>query len=163
MRLEGAVDVAAPARAVWEFVLDPARLSRCIPGIAEVRRIDDRTFDGQLQAAVGPMRGTFEFRSVIERSDFPADLVVGITGVDSVTRSQVRIVVTARLEPRTAVTTRMEYVMSVNVGGRLAILGEMVLRATAGAVVEQVTACLRGHLEGPAEAGPPDAIAGPVR
>jgi uncharacterized protein len=158
MRLAGGVDIAAPARDVWDFVLDPTRLASCIPGITDVRQADDHTFDGHLQAAVGPMHGQFEFRSVIERSTFPTDLVVGISGVDSITRSRVRIGVDAALEVRAAAVTRMEYVMSVNVEGRLAILGEMILRATAGAVIGQVTACMRSRLEGTGDEGSREAV-----
>jgi carbon monoxide dehydrogenase subunit G len=152
MELKGAVEIAAPAPDVWAFILDPARLSSCVPGVGAVRQVDERTFEGTVSASVGPMHGDFTFTSVIRRSDFPADLVVEIGGTDSVTRSAVDIVVAAALEPDGPARTGLQYSMTVNVKGRLAILGEMILRATAGAMVGQVSACLRDRLEAAAVA-----------
>lgn len=153
MKLSGRIEVAAPAREVWDFVLDPVRLASCVPGIGEVREIDGRTFEGTISASVGPMHGDFTFRSVIERADFPSDLVVAIAGTDSITHSTIEMSVSASLESLAADRTQMEYAMDVNVKGRLAILGEMVLRATAGAMIGQVSVCLRNRLEtGPSDA-----------
>jgi carbon monoxide dehydrogenase subunit G len=39
------------------------------------------------------------------------------------------------------------YRVNVTVGGRLAILGEMVLRATAGVMIGELVRCLRARLE----------------
>jgi uncharacterized protein len=147
MELKGQIEIDAPAADVWAFILDSARLSSCVPGIGAVRQVDDRTFDGTVTASVGPMHGDFEFTSVIRRSDFPSDLVVEIGGSDSVTHSDVEMVVQAALQPGERAGTRLEYSMVVNVKGRLAIVGEMILRATAAAVVGQVASCLRQRLE----------------
>ena len=43
--------------------------------------------------------------------------------------------------------TLLRYQAVVTVKGRLSILGEMVLRATAGMMIGQVTKCLRSRLE----------------
>ena len=154
MKLTGRIDIAAPAREVWDFVLDPASLSSCVPGIGDVRQVDERTFEGTIRASVGPMHGDFSFRSVIERSDFPSDLLVAISGTDSVTHSSLAMAVRAALDDGAATATRMDYVVDVDVKGRLAILGEMVLRATAGAMIGQVSGCMRQRLEAAAATRP---------
>jgi hypothetical protein len=46
----------------------------------------------------------------------------------------------------------MDYTVDVDIKGRLAILGEMVLRATAGAMIGQVSGCMRERLEAAATA-----------
>jgi len=152
MNLSGGIEIAASPRAVWDFVLDPARLSSCVPGITSVHQVDDRTFEGEIRAAVGPMHGDFAFTSVIRRDSFPTDLLVEISGADSVTHSRVEMTVAASVAEQQATrsadaTTRLDYALTVNVKGRLAILGEMMLRATAGAMIGQVSACLRARLE----------------
>jgi carbon monoxide dehydrogenase subunit G len=50
------------------------------------------------------------------------------------------------LEPTGPQTTDLAYHASVEIKGRLAILGEMVLRATAGLLVEESTKRLRQRL-----------------
>jgi carbon monoxide dehydrogenase subunit G len=45
--------------------------------------------------------------------------------------------------------TTLSYRADVKTKGRLAIIGDMVLRATAGMMIGQVTTCLRTRLEEP--------------
>lgn len=147
MRMDGTIDIAAEVPAVWALVNDPVSLSACVPGVDDVRQIDDHTFEGSVSASVGPIDGQFAFRSVITRATFPEDLGVDVEGVDSVTKSRVLARVTVGLtEPAPGITV-LRYETVVTVKGRLSILGEMVLRATAGMMIGQVTKCLRSRLE----------------
>lgn len=156
MRLDGSIEIAASADAVWRLVIDPTRLAACVPGVSDVRTVDDRTFEGKVTAAVGPLDGQFEFRSVIVRADFPSDLAVEVEGVDSVTRSRLVADVTVSLASTTATATTLTYRATVSVKGRLAILGEMVLRATASLMIGQATRCIRSQLEMDPGGGPTD-------
>jgi carbon monoxide dehydrogenase subunit G len=148
MKLDGRIEIGAPAQAVWAAVIDPVSLAACVPGVQEVRRIDDRTFEGQINASVGPMESDFAFRSVINRADFPTDLEVETSGTDSLTRSTLIATVTAEVESPAADRSVLVYHADVRISGRLAILGDMVLRATAGVIIGEVAKCLRRTLEG---------------
>jgi uncharacterized protein len=143
--------MAAPAADVWALLNDPLGLAACVPGVRDVRRLDERTFEGSITAAVGPMNGDFSFTAIITRSDFPHALEVTMEGVDSVTRSRLETQVVAGLVEDGATTT-MAYRADVRVKGRLAILGGMVLRATATMLIGQVTRCLQARLEAAAAA-----------
>ena len=159
MKLEGTITIDAPPRAVWALVVDPTSLARCMPGVQEVRQIDERTFEGRILASVGPIDGSFSFRSVLATADFPDDLVVAVEGLDSVTKSRLEMEVRASLAEPARGSTSLAYRADVRVKGRLAILGEMVLRATAGMMIGEVTKCLRSQLEGDgagARSGTPD-------
>ena len=146
MNLTGTIAIAAPRPAVWSLVVDPVGLAACVPGVHEVRQVDDRTFEGSISAAVGPMNGDFAFTSVIERADMPDALDVRVEGIDSVTRSRLEAHVQATLTEDGAGTV-LGYRATIRVKGRLAILGEMVLRATASLMIAQVTRCLQSRLE----------------
>ncbi len=149
MKLRGTIEIAAPARAVWDLIVDPVSLSACVPGVREVRQVDERTFEGTITAAIGPMEGDFSFASVLEQADFPGDVVVRVHGTDSVTKSRLEAHVRVALAPGETGGTVLSYDAVVSVKGRLAILGEMVLRATASLMIAQVTRCLRAQLESP--------------
>lgn len=150
MKLAGQTEIAAPAERVWALINDPVGLAGCVPGVQDVRRIDDRTFSGGITAAVGPMEGNFDFTAVIEQSDFPSALVVQLTGTDSVTKSTLLATVTSTLEPRGGALTGLSYTATLNVKGRLAILGDMILRATASVMISELVKCLKSRLEVPA-------------
>ena len=98
MKLDGRIEIAAPAADVWAFILDPERLGACVPGARNVRKLDDRTFAGSVTAAVGPMQSDFDFTTVVVRADFPGDLGVELTGTDSMTKSSLTAEVAIALE-----------------------------------------------------------------
>jgi hypothetical protein len=147
MKLEGTIDIAAPAQAVWQLIIDPISLSACVPGVSDVRQVDDRTFEGSISASIGPVDGTFSFRSVLVRAVYPDDLFVEVRGVDSVTRSQLVADIKVAIAPAPAGAASLAYRATVTVKGRLVILGDMVLRATTSLMITQVTRCLRSRLE----------------
>lgn len=150
MKLDGRIEIAAPPRAVWDLVVDPVSLAACVPGVRDVRQLDDQTFAGSITAAVGPIEGDFSFTSVLARAVFPDDLEIQVQGTDSVTKSRLEANVQVSLSEFTTGATVLTYRATVNVKGRLAILGEMILRATASLMIAQVTRCLRTRLEPPA-------------
>lgn len=152
MKLDGGIEIAAPMADVWKLIVDPIGLSACVPGVSDVRQVDDRTFEGSISAAVGPVEGQFSFRSVLARASFPDDLAVEVEGVDSVTNSRLIATVEVALTERGTSATALAYRATVTVKGRLAIVGEMILRATASQMITQVTRCLRSRLE-PTRAG----------
>lgn len=147
MKLDGSIDIATPAAAVWAAIIDPMGLAACVPGVGGVRQVDDRTFEGTIHASVGPIDGDFSFRSVLVRTDFPNHLVVDVEGTDSMTRSRVVAHIEAGLSSPDDSMTTLAYRATVTTKGRLAIIGDMVLRATAGVMIAQVTRCLRTRLE----------------
>jgi carbon monoxide dehydrogenase subunit G len=146
MKIDGRIPVAADPNDVWQLVIDPIALSSCIPGVQNLRQVNDRSFEGTITASVGPIDGNFLFTSLIERNTYP-DLVVTLTGLDSVTSSRLEAQITAVIVEIPDGSTELEYHATIGVKGRLAILGEMVLRATANLMIGQVTACLRSRLE----------------
>jgi len=148
VNFEDRITVKAPADRVWAFLLDPNCIAACMPGVQNVTQIDDRTFDAAIAASVGPISGKFSFRAHIVESNPPTEMAAEIEGVDSVTKSPLRAHVAMTLQPLGAAETALAYRATVQVKGRLAILGEMVLRATATLMLEEATRRLRAQLEG---------------
>ena len=150
MRLDGTIDIAAPADAVWAVLIDPRDLAACVPGVSQVEQLDERTFEGSVRASIGPIDGDFAFHSVLTTMSYPDQLVVDVEGTDSVTKSRVVAHIEAALTATSDEATTLTYRATVSTKGRLAIIGDMVLRATAGMMIGQVTKCLRSRLEAPA-------------
>lgn len=146
MILDGKIDLEVAPEKAWDFLIDIDKFSTCLPGIDEVTQIDDKTFDGVISAAVGPISGKFSFRSTIVESDPPAQLVVRTEGKDSVTKSTVNADMTVALRRVSEAKTEMDYRADVKIAGRLAILGDMVLRATATLILQEFTRRLKKGL-----------------
>lgn len=150
MILEGKIDVRAAATTTWDFLLDIDQFTSCLPGVEEVTQIDDQTFRGTLAASVGPISGRFSFRAAVVESRPPREMLVRMEGTDSVTKSSVNSDLTMTLNERKENLTDISYRADVDVKGRLAILGDMVLRATANLLLEEFSRRLRERLEGQA-------------
>ncbi len=137
MIFDGQIDLEVPAEKAWDFLIDINKFSTCLPGIDEIKQIDDRTFDGIISANVGPISGKFSFRSTIVESRPPEQMVVRTEGMDSVTKSMVNADMTVDLHRVSEVKSQMDYKADVKIKGRLAILGDMVLRATATLILQE--------------------------
>jgi carbon monoxide dehydrogenase subunit G len=148
MILEGKIDVAVPAAKAWDFLIDVNRFASCVPGLEQVTQIDERTFDGVVRATVGPISGNVTFRSTILDSAPLSEMVVQTDGTDSVTRSAVSAKLLVRLNETIENRTELSYHADIAVKGRLAILGDMVLRATGALMLEEFTKRLKEKLEG---------------
>jgi len=151
MIFDGKIDLDVPVNKAWDFLIDINRFSACLPGIEEVKQIDDKTFEGALAAAVGPISGKFSFRSTIVESRPPDQMVVRTEGTDSVTKSIVNADMTVDLRKLTDNKTQMDYKADVKIKGRLAILGDMVLRATATLILQEFARRLHKELGDRAE------------
>jgi len=139
MILDGKIDLDVPVQKAWDFLIDINKFSTCLPGIDEVKQIDDKTFDGIISATVGPMSGKFNFRSTIVESKPPEQMVVRTEGTDTVTKSMVNADMTVDLRSISDTKSQMEYKADIKIKGRLAILGDMVLRATATLILQEFT------------------------
>jgi uncharacterized protein len=146
MIFDGKINLGVPTQKAWDFLIDINKFSTCLPGIDEIKQIDDKTFDGIISATVGPISGKFSFRSTIVESRPPDQMVVRTEGSDSVTKSTVNADMTVDLRGISENKTEMDYRADIKIKGRLAILGDMVLRATATLILQEFTRRLRQGL-----------------
>ena len=137
MIFDGKIDLNVPIEEAWDFLIDINKFSACLPGIEEVKQIDDKTFEGVLSASVGPISGKFSFRSTIVESQPPNQMAVRTEGTDSVTKSTVNADMMVDLKKIAEQKTEMDYKADVKIKGRLGILGDMVLRATATLILQE--------------------------
>ncbi len=149
MNFEGKIDLEATIENAWDFLTDINKFSTCLPGIEEVKQIDDKTFEGTVAATVGPISGKFSFRSTILESRPPEKMVVRTEGTDSVTKSTVIADMTMDLCKLSEEKTQMAYKAEVKINGRLAIVGDMVLRATSILILQEFTRRLNERLADP--------------
>jgi carbon monoxide dehydrogenase subunit G len=159
MTLKGAIEAGiSPARA-WELLNDPGALATVMPGLESLEPVDPDTLRGVIVASVGPMTGRFEFGSRIVERRPGQGMVVAVEGAEAATRSRLDARVTLGLTEAGPGRTRVTYLAEVTPGGRLAILGEMVLRVTAGVFLREVSDRIRRRLE---ELAGPHAAVGPA-
>jgi uncharacterized protein len=139
VKLEGTHELEATRDRVYQSLVNPEVLQRCIPGCERLERTGDNAFSATIRAGVGSIKGLFEgkvrledlrepehFRMVVEGKGSPGFLK-GSGDLD--------------LEQDGAIT-RVKYVGDVQVGGTIASVGQRMIQGTAKMMAAQFFTCL---------------------
>src|SRR5438270_13039504 len=69
MLIDHRITVPAPPEQVWAFMMDIPAVSRCVPGLDNVARIDDQTYSGVMNVRVGPIAVKLDGRVLVAERD----------------------------------------------------------------------------------------------
>lgn len=149
MKLSGSVEIAAPRDRLWAALNDPGVLARCIDGVEQLVRTDGEvpSFDGTLNAKVGPVRAKFAGQVRLENIVAPTSYRLvgeGKGGVAGFAKGGADVVLTSLGEA----LTRLDYVVDAQVGGKLAQLGARLIEGTAKQYADNFFAALKAEVEG---------------
>ena len=148
MRLTGKLEAEVPIDRFWAFLGDLNQFAGCVPGLESIEQVDDSTFNGVIGARVGPVTSRFAFRATIAERREPEWMVVTVDGAESATASKMGAKITLALQESGERRTSLAYEAHVSLSGKLAIMGEMVIRATAGVLLDEFADRMRRRLEG---------------
>ena len=150
--------VRAPAQAVWDFLTDPQRVARCMPGAAITEQIDDRTYAGTLTVKVGPVVASYKGRMSFARLDAQeraAEIVA--SGQDVRGKGGASMRLTSRLSQRGPAETEVAASSEVNVTGLLVQMGRGMVQDVGDQIFSKFTDAMRAELETPSTAAAPAA------
>ena len=150
--------VRAPAQAVWDFLTDPRRVARCMPGAAITEQIDDRTYAGTLTVKVGPVVASYKGRMSFARLDAQeraAEIVA--SGQDVRGKGGASMRLTSRLSQRGPAETEVAASSEVNVTGLLAQMGRGMVQDVGDQIFAKFTDAMRAELEAPSTVAAPAA------
>ena len=166
MQISGQESIAASRQQVWDSLLDPETLKRCIPGCQSLIRESDTQMRVIAEIKIGPIGA--RFNALVTRTDIiPLQgytmQIDGQGGTVGFVKSQAKL----RLSDDGHGKTLLGYDVEAEVGGRLAQLGGPILDATSkqlsGRFFRQLGVVLGGP---PAEAGvalQPQAASAPLQ
>lgn len=149
MELAGETLIAAPRARVWAALNDPDILARCIEGVETLKRVGEDRFEGKMNAKVGPVRAVFTGGVMLTEIDAPRRYVLvgeGKGGIAGFAKGTAQVVLSEEVF-NDAEATRLSYVVSSAVGGKLAQLGARLIEGTAKAYAESFFTKLRTELE----------------
>ena len=150
MRIAGEHVFDAPREAVWEALLDPAVLARALPGTERLERVEEGLYRGRMKVAVGPV------------SAGGCDVTVRI--VDPVRPESYRMEIDGRgalgfargtaaieLAEEGPGATRMRYASDLQIGGKVAGIGQRLVDNVAKTMtargLEALAAEIRARVE----------------
>lgn len=165
MQITGQETIAAPRQQVWDSLLDPETLKRCIPGCQSLTQEADNQMRVIAEVKIGPIGA--RFNALVTRTD-----VTPLQGYTMQIEGQggtvgfVKSVAKLRLSEGANGATLLGYDLDAEVGGRLAQLGGPILDATSkqlsGKFFKQLSAVLGTPAPVVAASSPPRAAVAEV-
>lgn len=138
MRLENKCVLPLEPAAAWELLLDLPRVAPCIPGVSEVTDEGNGRFAGRMQAQAGPLRVNLAGTARIVSQDAARrEAQLTLEAADRRLGGSARTNMTLRLAATAAGETELTISTDTNFGGRLATLGQPIIRRKAAATLEE--------------------------
>ena len=135
MKLEGEYVFDGPREEVWELVRDPEVLATALPGAQSLNKVSETEYEGKMNVQVGPVSGVFSGKIVISDERPPESYTLSVEGrgAPGFARGSGQV----QLIDQGDDTTLMKYGGEVQIGGRLARVGQRLLDTVSKSITRQ--------------------------
>ena len=148
MILSGSYEFKGPRQRVWDLLQDPAVLAKTLPGTERLVLSGENRFDGVMKVSIGPVTAAkFDVSVTLTEKDPPKRFVMQIDGKGGVgfTKGTATIELAKINDPPGPVTV-MSYTSDVQVGGRIAAVGQRLLESVSKMMTRQALDALNKEL-----------------
>lgn len=148
MKMNDTIEINAAPAVVYNALLDPDVLLKCVPGASEVTGNADEGYAAVVTQKVGPVKATF--KGQVTMSDMAEGEKLTITGEGkggAAGHAKGGAVVTFAATDEGG--TQLSYDVEAKVGGKLAQLGSRIIDGFAKKMADQFFNNLRTEIEGP--------------
>ncbi|MBI3653608.1 MAG: carbon monoxide dehydrogenase subunit G [Acidobacteria bacterium] len=139
MKIEGTQEVRAPRERVFQALLDPEVLQRCIPGCEKLEQTGDHAYAATLRAGVGSIKGVFTGQIKLEELQPPSHYRIVIDGKGQ--PGFLKGTGTLDLEEKDG-QTMVSYAGDAQIGGTIAGVGQRMIQGAARMMVAQFFAAI---------------------
>jgi len=135
MKLEGEYTFDGPQEEVWKIIRDPEVLATALPGTESLEQISENEYLGQMNVRVGPVAGEFSGKIFVSNEVPPerCTLTVDGKGKPGFVNGTGNIQLIAQDNGKTL----MKYDGEMQIGGRLASVGQRLLDSASKSIINQ--------------------------
>jgi uncharacterized protein len=144
MQIQGTHTFKAPQQIVWDALQNPTLLSMALPGGEQLEKLDENEYKAAMNVRVGPVQGKFEGKIELTEINQPDSYRMKVSGQGA--PGFVNGEGNVRLEASGAETI-MHYTGDVQVGGKIAGVGQRLIDSTAKSIIRQGLAALDAQIE----------------
>ncbi len=151
-------EIAASPERVWEYLIDAARVVRCLPGAELVETAEDGSFVGRVKVKVGPVVAAYRGKARFVELDAAARRArLTGEGQEASGAGSARMAMTSAVEALPTGGSSVRVDVDVEVMGKLAQFGRGMIEEVSRQLFKQFAACVRAALEPAESAGPGEA------
>ncbi len=145
MKLQGEYVFNGPREEVWELVRDPEVLATALPGTKSLNQVSENEYEGEMNVRVGPVAGAFSGRVAVSDEVPPESytLTVNGRGKPGFAKGTGHV----QLIDQGDGTTLMKYEGEVQIGGRIASVGQRLIDTASKSMIRQGLEALNKALE----------------
>ena len=149
MKFEHVVVIPAPKQSVRAFLDDVLAAARCLPGLEDIQAIEPDVYEGRVRVRIGPLGLNIAGRARLERGDDADGWRLQGEGRDGRAGAGVKASLEAHLAELAPDQTEVKLSADVQLSGRLAELGQPLIKRKADAMVQDFAENLRRSLTSP--------------
>jgi carbon monoxide dehydrogenase subunit G len=135
VKIEGEYTFDGPREEVWEVVRDPEVLASALPGTQSLEQVSENEYQGEMHVRIGPVAGLFSGRVLISDEVPPESLTMTVEGKGK--PGFVRGTGSVQLIPQEEDKTLMQYQGDMQLGGRLASVGQRMMDSVSKSLLKQ--------------------------
>ena len=145
MKIEGEYLFNGPREDVWDIVRDPEVLATALPGTKSLDKVGENEYAGEMNVRVGPVAGLFSGRLVVSNEVPPSSLTLAVDGRGNAgfINGTGNIVLIDQGDR----TTLMKYDGDLQIGGKLASVGQRLLDTASKSTIRQALEALNLALQ----------------
>ncbi len=146
MNLSGTFTFNGPRSVVFDLLQDPDVLAKALPGTKTLRKVAEDQYEGVMKVSIGPMTAA-EFLVKVELRDkvAPERFSMHIDGKGNV--GFTTGVATIALDEKPGPVTEMTYSSDVQIGGKIAAVGQRLLESVGKMMTKQALDALNKELQ----------------
>ena len=150
MKLAGEYIFNGTREEVWNLVRDPEVLATALPGTQDLQKISDTEYAGKMNIRVGPVSGVFSGKVIVSDEAPPESYSLAVEGRGAAGHGkgsgQVQLI------DRGDGTTLMKYSGDLQVGGKMASVGQRLLDSVSRSMTRQGLETLNKALQAKGQA-----------
>jgi carbon monoxide dehydrogenase subunit G len=135
MELKGEFVFEGSREEVWELVRDPEVLATALPGAQSLNKVSESEYQGEMIVRVGPVSGAFSGKILVSDEVPPESYTLSVEGRGA--PGFARGIGHVELIEQEDGTTLMRYKGEVQIGGKLASVGQRMLETVSKSMTRQ--------------------------
>ena len=135
MKVEGEHLFKGTRQQVWDLFRDTEVMAAALPGTKKMEFVGENTYEAAMNVRVGPVAGEFSGQLVISNEDHPSSYTMSVDGHGK--PGFLKGVGDVILKDQGEKLTLMEYTGEVQIGGRLAAVGQRLIDTVAKSIISQ--------------------------
>ncbi|HLG69504.1 MAG TPA: SRPBCC family protein [Chloroflexota bacterium] len=140
MEFQHSATIAAPKAKVWSFLMDVPKVSTCVPGVQDVKPLDDTNYEGTLKVRVGPIGLSLTGKITMDVRDETAGRAeMTAQASDRKVGGGVQAKMGMQLEELGANEVKLTISTNANVMGKIGEFGQPVIRKKAEQMMAEFT------------------------